>query len=293
MQIVDPHIHFWELGTDAYQWLTSTAETFIGAANRLDRRFLPPDLFEGAKDIEIVKIVHVEALRNPKSPIDETRWLQSLADEGDFPQGIVAAADLSSPDVESILEQHRSFDNVRGIRQILNRHMDPVYNYVDTDYLNDSTWCHQFQLLKKFDLSFDLQLYPKQVPDACRIIDASPDTVFVLNHTGMFVDRTLEGYRQWRDGLAALSKRDNVFVKISGLGMFDHEWTVESFRPYVLQTLDFFGVERSMFASNFPVDKLFSDYVRVWTAFDEITQGFSVDERKSLFCVNAETVYRI
>ena len=75
--------------------------------------------------------------------------------------------------------------------------------------------------------------------------------------------------------------------------MGDWKWTTQSIRPYVLSAIEIFGVERCMFASNFPVDKLFSSYDKIFNAFREITSDFSEAERRSLFHDNAEKFYRL
>ena len=85
----------------------------------------------------------------------------------------------------------------------------------------------------------------------------------------------------------------NTSVKISALGMLDQKWTADSIRPFVLDTIETAGINKCMFASNFPVDSLFSDYETVWRAYDEITAGFSEEERAALFHGNAEKHYRI
>jgi predicted TIM-barrel fold metal-dependent hydrolase len=90
-----------------------------------------------------------------------------------------------------------------------------------------------------------------------------------------------------------LAAASNVAVKISGLGMFDHHWTVESLRPYVLEAIDAFGVERSMFASNFTVDRLYGTYTDLWQAFAAVVAGASDTEKAALFRENAERIYRI
>ena len=90
-----------------------------------------------------------------------------------------------------------------------------------------------------------------------------------------------------------LARRPNLSVKISGFGFIDRKWTVESIRPRVLETIEIFGVDRCMFASNFPVDGMSRGYAAYWSAFDEITAGFSDDERTRLFHRNAERSYRI
>jgi predicted TIM-barrel fold metal-dependent hydrolase len=73
----------------------------------------------------------------------------------------------------------------------------------------------------------------------------------------------------------------------------DWNWTLESIRPFVLQTIEAFGVSRCMFASNFPVDKLFSDFDTLYAAFHEITAPFSFEERRMLFHDNAARYYRL
>jgi len=155
------------------------------------------------------------------------------------------------------------------------------------------TWRKNFSLLRKFNMSFDMQLYPHQNEEALGLIREHPDTLFIINHAGMYADRTLEGWRQWRDGLRLLAAPENTVMKISGIGMLDHNWTVESFRPYVLECLDAFGLQRCVFASNFPVDKLFGTYTDTWLAFAQIIDGFSPQEQRALLCSNAERVYRI
>lgn len=292
MKIVDPHVHLWDLSTGLYPGLEKASTGFIGNNAPIARSYLLDELLaEGEGEFQIAKIVNVEAF--PTDPIEESRVLQELAGRAGYPQGIVAAANLADDDCHRTLEAQAAFRNVRGIRQVLNIHPDSLYNYVGVDFLAHQTWRTNFGLLERYGLSFDMQLYPHQMAAASDLIAANPLTQFVLNHSGMFADRTLAGWREWRDGLRGLAGFENVAVKVSGLGMFDHAWTVESFRPYVLETLDAFGAQRAMFASNFPVDKLFGSYVSLWRSFVEITDDLSADERAGLFHANAERIYRI
>jgi predicted TIM-barrel fold metal-dependent hydrolase len=121
----------------------------------------------------------------------------------------------------------------------------------------------------------------------------NPETLVIINHAGMPVDRDEAGVRGWRDGLRTLAKADNVVAKISGLGMVDHGWTADSIRPFVLDTIEAFGTERAMFGSNFPVDKLYSSFDTLYGAFESIVSGFSEPEQDRLFRANAERWYRI
>ncbi|NGY04251.1 amidohydrolase family protein [Solimonas terrae] len=293
MKVVDPHVHLWDLDAVALPWLMPAGEAYSGDNRRLPRRFLPADLIAQARadDIELLKLVNVEA--NPADPLAETRWLQTLADDGGFPQAIVAAIDFSQPDAAARLAAHAQSANLRGVRQILNVHADPRYDYVGRHYMTESAWRTQFGTLALLNLSFDLQIYPSQAPLAAELAARHPQIAFIVNHAGMCVDRDARGRREWRDGLRALAACANVSIKISGLAMFDHDWTVDSLRPYVLETIDAFGAARCMFASNFPIDGLHSSCGALWHAYADIVAGASSAERHALFVGNAERCYRI
>lgn len=297
MQVVDSHIHLWDLKTHRYPWLENPGVSFVGDARELKHDYLLDDLLGDAGDIDVLKLVHVEANHDPADPVEETRWLQSIADRKasrGMPNAIVAAVDLSAPNAPAVLEAHASFANTRGIRQILNVHENKLFDYVGRHFMRERQWREHFSLLRRYGMSFDLQLYPSQMEEAAALARAHGDTQFVINHAGMFVDRrSVAGYRAWREGMRLLADCPNVAVKISGLVMFDHQWTVESLRPYVLETIDTFGVGRAMFASNFPVDRLFGSYADLWHAYASIVEGASVAEKEALFCRNAERCYRI
>jgi predicted TIM-barrel fold metal-dependent hydrolase len=297
MQVVDSHIHLWDLKTHRYPWLENPGVSFVGDARELKHDYLLNDLLDEAGDIEVLKLVHVEANHDPADPVEETRWLQSIAERDEsrgMPNAIVAAVDLSAPKAPALLEAHAAFASTRGIRQILNVHDKPLYDYVGRHFMREPVWREHFGLLRRHDLSFDLQLYPSQMEEAAALAHAHADTQFIVNHAGMFVDRSsVAGYRAWRDGLRLLASCPNVAVKISGLAMFDHAWTVESLRPYVLETIDAFGAQRAMFASNFPVDRLFGSYAALWHAYAAIVDGASDSEKDALFRRNAERLYRI
>ena len=297
MQVVDPHIHLWDMKTHHYPWLANPGVSFVGDARELKHDYLLADLLREAGEIEILKVVHVEANHDPADPVEETRWLQGLANEAGsrgMPDGIVAAADLAAPNAAQVLEAHAAFANTRGIRQILNVHENKLFDYIGRHLMRDSVWRENFSLLRRYDMSFDMQIYPSQMDEAVALAQAHADTQFIVNHAGMFVDRSsVAGYRAWRDGMRKLAGCSNVTVKLSGFAMFDHQWTVESLRPYVLETIDTFGVERAMFASNFPVDRLFGSYEDLWQAYASIVADASVAEKDALFRRNAERVYRI
>jgi predicted TIM-barrel fold metal-dependent hydrolase len=241
----------------------------------------------------VVKAVHVQAGYDPATPLAETSWLQSVADAHGFPHAIVAKVALHEDDAEAQMERHAECRNVRGIRHMLNWHADASKTFTPRNLLDDPQWVTNYAKLARFGLSFDLALYAGQMRQAADLVARHPGIPVVIDHGGMPVDRTKEDIARWRDGLACLAAVPHVATKISGLGMCDHHWTVESIRPFVLTIIDLFGPERCMFGSNFPVDKLYSSFETLLDAFDTITSGFSESERDRLFVGTAEKFYRI
>ena len=293
--IIDPHHHLFDLETGNYPWLQGPMlKRVFGDYSSIRKDYLIDDFVADIKNQNVVKTVHLQVEYDHNDPVAETRWLQGVADKHGYPHGIVAFADLSSKDVQQVLEAHLEFPNVRGIRQCLNFHRDPVKTFIDrADLMSDAQWRAGYSLLERYGLSFDLQLYYTQMEEATALARDFPDTPVVLNHTGMPVDRSPEEIDAWKKSMTLLATAPNVFCKISGLGMGDWKWTVDSIRPFVLHAIEAFGADRCMFASNFPVDKLFSSYDDVFNAFKTITKGFSDDERRALFHDNAERVYRL
>lgn len=298
--IIDAHHHLWDLEANRYPWLQRPApkpeDLFVGDIRPIQRSYRLADFRADFGDLDVVKSVHLQADYDDRDPLGETRWLQAVADaegSGGFPHAIVAYANLADPDVDRLLAAHAGFANVRGIRQILNTHPQPKYAHVQVEYLRDPQWERGFARLAAHGLSFDLQLYPHQMAEAAAIVARHTEVPVIINHTGMPIERDDAGRSHWRAELARFAALPHVSIKISGLGMLDHRWTVDSIRPFVLDTLELFGPERCLFASNFPVDKLFSDYAAIWTAFDAITADFSAGERRALFHDNAARVYRI
>jgi predicted TIM-barrel fold metal-dependent hydrolase len=294
--IIDPHHHLWDLGRNPYPWLQdrTLAPRLEGDIRPIAKDYLLEDYGSDTRHQNVVKSVHIECGWDSSNPVGETEWLQRLADQHGYPHGIVARATLDAPNVEQVLEGHARHQNIRGIRHAINWHADSAKTYVNRpDLVKTKAWRHGFSLLKRFGLSFDLQLYPAQMVDAAALAHDYPDILIILDHAGMPVDRDKEGIRLWQRGMRELAAAPNVVVKISGLGTVDWNWTVGSIRPFVLQTIESFGIPRCMFASNFPVDKLYSDFDTLYAAFREITKHFSVEERQMLFHDNAARYYRL
>ena len=294
--IVDPHMHMWDIDRLYYNWLqdvplpNNPAGDMSGIAYK---SYSLSDYLQDAAPVKVAKIVHVECGLPDKDRLDETDWLQGIADTGRIPMAIVAGASLEAPRVEWLLAAHADRRNVRGVRQIINRHKDASKTYTARNLLDNAKWRKGFGLLAKYGLSFDLQLYPSQMDKAAKLAERHPATPLIINHGGMPTDRDPSGIRQWQRGMARLARCENISVKISGFGGVDPQWSVHRIRPFIFDIIDRFGAGRVMFASNFPVDRVHGAFSTHFRAFDEITASFSDDERQGMFRANAERIYRL
>lgn len=295
--VADSHHHLWDLGSPIrYPWLQEPGdgEGFTGDTSPIRRDYLIGDFLADCAGSAVVRSVHVQAECDPRDAVAETRWVQGIADEVGFPHGIVAFVALAQDDAASVLEAHCRYPNMRGVRQLLNWDARPGRSQTDRgDYMTDPAWRRGFALLGTLGISFDLHVYPWQMQDAAALARAFPETSLVLDHTGLPADRDEAGREAWRLGMRALAGCPNVTVKISGLGMFDHSWTAESVGPFIDETIETFGVDRCMFGSNFPVDRLYSDYATLVSNFREAISGYSENEQRLLLHDNTVRVYRL
>lgn len=299
MQIVDSHHHLWDLERNAYPWnKPEDHDRGWGDLSSLKRTFNVRHLQAEARaaGVELVNSVHVQANWDPADPIGETRWLEEVAADpasGGLPGAIVAFADLSAENAPAVLAEHAQYDRVRGIRQVLNRHDDPRLNRAPRDYLADPDWQRGFARLADFGLSFDAQIYHHQAGALANLAQAHPQTTIILDHALMPAERDKANLAGWHDAVARLADCTNTVIKISGFGMVDNRWTVDSIRPFALHCLKCFGPDRTMFGSNFPVDRLMADYGRIWRAFETLTADLPTSAHDALFFGTATRIYRL
>lgn len=284
---VDAHHHLWDLSRSGYAWLKEDRdmERYLGSYDELCRNYLVDEFEADSRSVNLTKSVHIET-QDPEDPVEETGWLQSVSDKHSrqLPNAIIGAANLCVPGLERSLSMHEQFPNFRGIRALIFR--DPAFAYSD-----------EFQrglgLLSRHNLLFDADVDWQHMPMFSILAQQFPDLQFVLNHCGFPKHRTSLYFSAWRAAIKEFAKNENVVCKISGLGMTDPEWTLDSIRPWVETCIEYMGIDRCMFATNWPVDSLFSSYEEVVRSYHHIVQDYSANERESLFRRNAERIYRI
>jgi predicted TIM-barrel fold metal-dependent hydrolase len=286
LPFVDTHFHLHDMKHPSlrYGWLEPHAvHGFLPDTDPLKaQRYRIKDYLAEVRFSNVSKAIHVQAAVNTPDPVAETEWLQAFADETGYPQGIVAECQLAQPDAAQVLDRHLEFANVRGIR-----------NFGEGRYLADPAWRRGFAELAPRNLVSCIDTRVERAPDMLDLARAFPETIICVDHCGIPMERDAESFRQWRAAMDAMAKAPNMTMKISGLGMRDPLWTVDSIRPYVLGSIDAFGVDRVVFGTNWPVDRMFSSYPDVINAYAEIISPFTRAEQVKMFSGNAERIFRI
>ncbi len=280
--IVDAHQHFWDPRINYHPWLCDQPPIPFryGDYSALRRPYLPADYFSDAAHHQVVMTVYVETEWDPRDPVGEMHYVERLRRETVFPTVAVAQARLHREDVEAALEALARYDFVRGIRH------KPAPGQMD-----DARWRSGFALLARRGLRFDLQAPWTQLVEAARLARDFPGTCMVLNHTGLPADRSPAGIAGWQNAMRTLAACPNAALKVSGLGIPGQPWTAASNRDVVLAAIDLFGIERAMFASNFPVDGLCGSFDAIASGMREILRGFTAAEQRAFFHDNAVRIY--
>ncbi len=285
LPFVDTHVHYWDLKDPklAYAWLQPDwVHPILGDIDGLKvLKYMAPQFVAETRFQNVSKAVHVQAAIGIADPVEETRWLQEQADETGFPHGIVAHCDLAAPDAEETIERHLEHANMRGIR-----------DFAAGTNLDNPDWLRGLALMQPRNLVFCIDTVWEQMPEVARVADETGVTI-CIDHAGFPRERTADYLASWRRGMTAAATSEHVICKISGLGMCDNRWTVDSLRPWVLGCIDAFGVERCVMGTNWPVDRLYSSYGDVLDAYEEIIGDFSPAEQEALFSANAERIFRL
>jgi predicted TIM-barrel fold metal-dependent hydrolase len=159
--------------------------------------------------------------------------------------------------------------------------------------MQDENWLRGFALLEKYGLSWDLRVPFWHLEEAAAVARAFRRTRIILNHTGFPWDRSEAGLAAWRRGMEVLAREPNVWVKISEFGLKDRAWDYDENRRIVLGAIAIFGIERAVFATNFPVAGLRIGYAPLVEAMSRMLAGFSAQDRDRFFWKNAAAFYRL
>jgi predicted TIM-barrel fold metal-dependent hydrolase len=291
--IADAHQHFWDPGANYHPWLNDEPPIPFryGDYGPIRKRYLPPEYLADAAPYRVETSVYVETEWDPRDPVGETRYVETLRHEYGLPGAVVAQAWLDRDDAASVLEQQAQFTFVRGVRHKPRANASPADD--TPGGTTDAAWRAGFARLAPLGLRFDLQTPWWHLAEAARLAADFPGTQIILNHAGLPADRSAEGIAGWRAAMATVASQPNVAVKISGIGQRGAAWTADANRGIVRTVIDLFGVDRCMFASNFPVDGLCASFTTIFDGFREIVSDLPMESQRALLRDNAIRIYGI
>lgn len=293
-RIVDAHHHLWDLDACHYPWLMEKGVVrFFGDPTPIQRNYLAPELREDAGNYQLAGTVHIQVGVGEGDEVGESRWLNDAAEEEGLPSALVAFCDLSTDNAQQVLDEQQQIGRVRGIRHIVGRSSEEDAKIGSDALLDDPQWIENLASLRERNLGFDLQLIPPQAERAAALLESLPGLRVAICHCGSPWDQTVSGLSSWRSGLRRFAENPDVVCKISGLAMFDHNWSLDNFRRIVESCIEIFTPGRCMFGSNFPVDKLHKSYNEIWGAYETIASHYSGEEQELMFAGNAEAFYRL
>src|SRR5690349_3995415 len=267
--MIDSHQHFWQVGRFDYPWMSEA----------LSRDYLPTDLVPILKQNNVEKTILVQA----SNSVAESRWLLGLADANDFIAGVVGWIDLTSPQLDQLSERPK----LKGVRHLVEA--EP-----NDDWLIQPSILAGLKKLAAHGLSYDLLVHTRHLKHVPFVTETCPDLKLVIDHLAKPPIARNE-IKEWLQAFKPLARYPNISCKLSGL-VTEANWTswkIDDLRPYVDCALEFFGPDRMMFGSDYPVCLLAASYDRVLDSFLEILRYLSNTDREKIFSTNAAKFYRL
>jgi L-fuconolactonase len=274
--IIDSHQHFWQVGRFDYPWMSAEVAT-------LYRDFLPDSLEPILSDCGVQQTVLVQA----SNRLEETRWLLELADRHRFIAGVVGWVDLMSPQVEEQLVAFTTHPKFKGVRHLVES--EPTDNWLAQPRVLDS-----LKVLASHGVAYDLLVHTRHLKYVLTVAEHCPDLRLVIDHMAKPPIASGE-IKEWAHELKAVAQIPGIHCKLSGLVTeADHAaWKPADLTPYVEYALEWFGAERMMIGSDWPVCLLAASYEQALEAYQELLAGLNDRERQRIFAGNAARFYRL
>ncbi|HEY1895515.1 MAG TPA: amidohydrolase family protein [Terracidiphilus sp.] len=271
---IDAHQHFWQYNPAEHAWMT---DEMAG----LRRDFMPQDLKPLLQALDFDGCVTVQV----RQSVDETRWLLELADRHDFIRGVVGWVDLRSPDLPSHLDHFAGHPKLVGVRHI-------VQDESDDSFMLRDDFRRGIGQLAAFGLTYDVLVYPRQLPAAIRLVDEFPGQAFVLDHIAKppIAEGTLA---PWESDLRRLAKLPNICCKLSGMVTEARwkAWQPSDFHRYLDVVFEAFGPDRLMIGSDWPVCILAAEYASAMRIVLDYVRQAAPDAQAGILGENCARFY--
>jgi len=293
MSIVDAHHHTWRKAD--LPWLSGPIQPRIfGPYEAVRRDYLIDEFLADLAGTGVTKSVYVQTNWPKENFEQEVAWVSRVADQSGWPHGIVGYADVTVDDIRPQLDRLTKYKLMRGVRMQLHWHENTTYRFAARpDLATDPKVQRNIARLADYGWSFDLQMFAPQMAGAAQLAAACPKVTFVLQHAGMLEDLSEAGWAEWRAGMKLLAAQPNVMSKTSALGTFIHRNDPAHIAAIVRETVALFGAQRTLFGSNFPIEKLWTTYPELIAAHRAAAAQLSDAAARALMHDTAMRVYRL
>jgi L-fuconolactonase len=273
--VIDSHVHFWKYKKGDYPWIDNSMKI-------LQKDHLPTDIQLTLKRNNVDGCIAIQAT----SQQVESRFLAELATTNPIIKGVVAWADLRAPDVERKLTELKEYSSIVGIRHVVQTEAD--------DFLYNEDFRRGISVLKEFNYTYDILIFPKQLKAATDFVRNFPEQTFIIDHCAK-PDIKGREMNNWKSGITDLAMFPNVSCKVSGLltEASWKEWHPAEFYPYLDIVFESFGPERVLFGSDWPVILLSGIYVQWKSLLDKYMEGFLQEDKEMFYGLNAQRLYGI
>ena len=295
--IIDPHQHFWDIAQGKHPWLAPRegGVQALGGLDKLRRSFMPADYLAATAGQNVVATVHIEALWQPGDELGETAWLESIDKPAGTAARYIAAVPFGAPDAAAQIAAQAACARMRGVRAVLSYHPgEPAKSFAPRDRIAfDPAWRRDVARLHGHGLTLELMMYPYQLDGVLDLARSLPELQIVVNHCASPIDRDDAGLQRWRDAVRALAACPNIVLKVSNAGAYDTAPTEASIAAVLRHCIDWFGPQRAMFASDWPVLELHTPFAAAYDAFRRVCADLPAADQRALFHDTARRIYRL
>lgn len=272
---IDSHQHFWVYDPIRDEWMDDSMEV-------LKQDFMPKDLEPLLTDAGFDGCITVQA--DPSE--HETDFMLNLADEHDFIKGVVGWVDLKSSELEQRLAYFNQFKKLKGFRHILQG--EPAGTMLNDRFING------INALQKTRFRYDILIFENQLQECIQFLEHFPEMPFVVDHIAKPVIKE-NSFEDWAASIKKLADFPHVHVKLSGMvteADWNH-WQKKDFTPYLETCLEFFGADRLMMGSDWPVCLLAAEYKEVIGIIEDFLEELSRTEYDNIMGETAVKFYQI
>ena len=273
---IDAHQHFWHFDPVRDAWITPSMEV-------IRRDFLPEDLLPVLRAAGIDGAISVQASQSEL----ETEFLLGLAEGQDVIRGVVGWVDLRADNLRERLDYFRPNPKLRGFRHIVQAEPDDLF-LLRTEFMDG------VRLLEEYGYTYDILIYPNQLPVAREFVTRLPHQKFVVDHLAKpYIKQG--NIEKWAHDMESLARRENVSCKVSGMVTEAdwEQWTPEQLRPYLDVVFEAFGPDRVLFGSDWPVCLVASSYERWIQVLEAYMAPFTESEKARFWGENTLRFYDI